>query len=210
MKSLHSHRLGFRPGGVLVVVATALMLVLPAAAAQAHDTLESTDPAGGSVVGSVPENIGLTFSNTPIAIGSVVRVVDATGTDQADGQVSIVDNHVTQPVKSGAPAGNYTVTWRVVSSDGHPIEGTFTFTASSGNTSGDSSTSNSPAAISSPASTSPATASPSAAPASGSGGLPTELVMAGVVALILIAGFVALAIRIKRRLGSQDAPVDDE
>jgi len=193
------------------------MLVLPAAAAQAHDTLESTNPAANSVVGSVPGKIGLTFSNTPIAIGSVIPVVDATGTDQADGQVSIVDNHVTQPVKSEAPAGNYTVTWRVVSSDGHPIEGTFTFTAGSGNTSGDSSASNSPAAAAtaSPASTSPATASPSAASpsaasASSSGGLPTELVMAGVVALILIAGFVALAIRIKRRLGSQDAPVDDE
>ncbi|WP_306902935.1 copper resistance CopC family protein [Arthrobacter pascens] len=196
-------------------MATSLMLVLPGAAAQAHDTLESTDPGANSVVGSVPGKIGLTFSNTPIAIGSVIRVVDATGTDQADGQVSIVDNHVTQPVKSEAPAGNYTVTWRVVSSDGHPIEGTFTFTAGSGNTSGDTNASNSPSATSSTASTSPATASPSAAspsaaPASSSGGLPTELVMAGVVALILIAGFVALAIRIKRRLGSQDAPVDDE
>jgi methionine-rich copper-binding protein CopC len=185
------------------------MLVLPAAAAQAHDTLESTDPAANSVVGSVPEKIGLTFNNTPIAIGSVIRVVDATGTDQADGQVSIVDNHVTQPVKSEAPAGKYTVTWRVVSSDGHPIEGTFTFTAGSGNTSANPAATASSASTS-PASASPSAASPSAAPASSSGGLPTELVMAGVVALILIAGFVALAIRIKRRLGSQDGPVEEE
>ena len=47
--------------------------------------------------------------------------------------MSIVDNHVTQDVKPDAPSGKYTVVWRVVSSDGHPIEGTFTFTAGTTN-----------------------------------------------------------------------------
>jgi len=34
-----------------------------------------------------------------------------------------------QKLRAGAPAGQFTVLWRVVSSDSHPIEGTFTFTA---------------------------------------------------------------------------------
>lgn len=106
---------------LLAIVAAAFVLV-PAAAAQAHDVLVSTNPADGSVVATVPATIGLTFDHTPIAIGSMIRVQDVTGADHSDGPVSIVDNHVTQAVKSDAPAGKYTVVWRVVSADGHPIE----------------------------------------------------------------------------------------
>ena len=43
-----------------------------------------------------------------------------------------MDNVVSQPVRPETPGVEYTVIWRVVSSDGHPIEGTFGFTAQSG------------------------------------------------------------------------------
>ena len=59
-------------------------------------------------------------------------VNDAAGTNWADGAVEIVDNVASQKLKPGAPAGAYTVVWRVVSSDSHPIEGSFTFTATAG------------------------------------------------------------------------------
>ncbi|WP_018772499.1 copper resistance CopC family protein [Arthrobacter sp. 131MFCol6.1] len=176
------------PGGrltrYLLVLVTAALLMVPAAAAQAHDVLEATDPANGSVVSTVPAKIGLTFDHTPIAIGSIVRVEDATGTDQADGPVTIVDNHVTQAVKADAPDGKYTVIWRVVSSDGHPIEGTFTFTAGAANK------------------TAPATPAPAPAPsAAGTGtGLQTELITAGAVAAVLVIALVVAGIFIKRRL----------
>ncbi|WP_427136109.1 copper resistance CopC family protein [Pseudarthrobacter sp. S9] len=184
MKTPPRHRSGYRPGRFLLTVATAAFLMVPAAAAQAHDALETTDPANGSVVGTVPATIGLTFNHTPIAIGSVVRVQDATGTDQADGPVAILDNHVSQAVKTGAPEGKYTVLWRVVSSDGHPIDGTFTFTAGAANT----------AAAATPS------ASPSPAPADTSGAVPAGLITAGTVALVLVIAFAALSTIIKRRL----------
>jgi copper resistance protein C len=38
---------------------------------------------------------------------------------------------VSRKIRAGGPAGQYTVAWRVVSSDSHPIEGTFAFTAAS-------------------------------------------------------------------------------
>jgi methionine-rich copper-binding protein CopC len=157
--------------------------MVPAAAAQAHDVIETTDPTNGSTVRTVPSKIGLTFNHTPIAIGSVVRVEDATGTDQTDGPVTIVDNQVTQAVKSEAPDGKYTVIWRVVSSDGHPIEGTFTFTAGSAST--------------------PGTAT--SAPAPAGGGIQTELITAGSVAVVLIIALVLAGIFIKRRLRSPES-----
>jgi methionine-rich copper-binding protein CopC len=99
------------------------------APANAHDVLEDVQPKDGSTVAAVPAAVKLTFNNTPIALGAELVVRDQNGTNQANGPVVIVDNHVTQAVKAGAPAGRYTVVWRVVSSDSHPIEGSFAFTA---------------------------------------------------------------------------------
>ena len=186
MKTTLRHRPGGRLARGLLTLATAAILMIPAAAAQAHDVLETTDPANGSTVRTVPANIGLTFDHTPIALGSVVRVEDATGTDQADGPVSIVDNHVTQAIKPDAPEGKYKVIWRVVSSDGHPIEGTFTFTADVSN----------PSAAATP-STSPAAAGADT-------GLQTELITAGGGALVLVVALVVAGIFIKRRLRSPE------
>ena len=169
----------------LLALATAAFLMLPAAAAQAHDVLEATDPADGSAVRTVPAKIGLTFDHTPIALGSVIRVQDSTGTDQADGPVVIIDNHVTQDLNPDAPEGKYTVIWRVVSSDGHPIEGTFTFTADAAST--------------------PGTVTPAQAPAPAGTGLQTELITAGAVAGVLVIGFVVAGTLIKRRLRSPES-----
>ncbi|KHL04406.1 copper resistance CopC family protein [Sinomonas humi] len=183
---------GFRiVARAVAVLGVAAGLALPAAAAQAHDVLEATNPANGSTVAAVPDAVVLTYDHTPIAIGTEIQVKDAAGTNEADGAASVVDNNVTQAIKPGAPAGKYTVVWRVVSSDSHPIEGTFTFTAkaagggtsSAGATSGDNATA-------------AATAS-SAAASDSSGGFPVWTIPVGVVVVLAIA---ALAWFVRRAL----------
>lgn len=171
----------------LLTLIITLFLMVPAAAAQAHDVLESSDPADGSTVHTVPAKVGLTFDHTPIAIGSIVRVKDPSGTDQADGSVEIIDNHVTQAVKANAPQGKYTVVWRVVSSDGHPIEGTFTFTA-------DAASTNTGASASAPA----AAANTGSAPQVG-------LLVAGAVGIVLLLALIAAAVVVRRRLRSPES-----
>lgn len=123
----------------LFALLTALLLTLsavlvPASAANAHDELTGTVPESGATVAQVPEEVRLTFSGNLQGIGSEVKVTDQDGTDWAEGDLKIVDNSVTQELKPGAPAGEYTVSWRVVSADAHPIEDTFSFTASDGPT----------------------------------------------------------------------------
>ncbi|MFF1881250.1 copper resistance protein CopC [Pseudarthrobacter sp. NPDC058196] len=167
----------------LLVLAVAACSVVLAAPAQAHDVLESSDPANGSTMPAVPSQIGLTFDRTPMGIGSVVHVQDGNGTDQADGPVTIVDNNVTQAVKAGAPGGTYTVVWRVVSSDGHPIEGTFTFTA------GGSATAAPPAPVA----------------AAGSGGPQAGVMIAGGAAAVLVTGLAVGAALVRRRLRSTES-----
>jgi len=195
MKTSHGHPFALRTVRFLLAIVAAAFVLVPAAAAQAHDVLVGTDPVNGSVVATVPATIGLTFDHTPIAIGSVIRVQDATGADHSDGPVSIVDNHVTQAVKSDAPAGKYMVVWRVVSADGHPIEGTFAFTAGGTNT-----------AAGTPPSSASAAVSPASAPgASTTAGLPMELITAGAVVVVLVIAFVALARNISRKLKTPEA-----
>ncbi|MBT2566770.1 copper resistance protein CopC [Arthrobacter sp. ISL-85] len=115
--------------GSFILAATALGIAGPASA---HDAAKSTSPGQGAALPAPPAEVSVTFSNTPLGIGSSFSVKDAGGKEWADGSVQIVDNVATQKLRPGGPAGMYTVAWRVVSSDSHPIEGTFTFTAASG------------------------------------------------------------------------------
>ncbi|MHA7221738.1 copper resistance CopC family protein [Arthrobacter sp. RHLT1-20] len=115
--------------GALILAAAVLGAVAPASA---HDASESSSPAAGATVPTPPEKVSVTFNKAPLALGSQILVNDAAGTNWADGGVEIVDSVASQKLKSGAPAGVFTVVWRVVSSDSHPIEGSFTFTATAG------------------------------------------------------------------------------
>ncbi|MDQ0823006.1 methionine-rich copper-binding protein CopC [Arthrobacter sp. V4I6] len=119
-------------GAVLGAMILVSALVGAAAPASAHDAAESTSPAPGATVAMPPEKVSITFNKNPLTLGSQIVVTDAAGNSWAEGNVEIVDNVASQALKPGAPAGAFTVAWRVVSSDSHPIEGSFSFTATAG------------------------------------------------------------------------------
>jgi methionine-rich copper-binding protein CopC len=128
-----TNRAGSRAPALLAIVLSSLLwlvtvLVEPASA---HDVLVRTDPADGSTVATLPDVIVLTFNEPGQADGTVVAVTGPSG-NVASGSPMLVDSEVRQAVGPGSPAGRYTVDWRVVSSDGHPVDGSFTFTASAG------------------------------------------------------------------------------
>ncbi|MGT2462828.1 copper resistance CopC family protein [Sinomonas atrocyanea] len=115
------------------LAALALVLLAPAPAF-AHDALEGSAPASGATVATAPAEVRLDFGETPLGVGAQVMVKDPAGTDVSDGAPEVVDRSVHQKLRAGVPAGAYTVVWRVVSSDSHPIEGTLTFTVAGGST----------------------------------------------------------------------------
>lgn len=112
---------------VVLQLLGALALVLVPTAALAHDRLVSSDPADGSSVETSPTAVTLTFSDTPLSVSPVVRVTGSDGQTVFDGAPTIVDTQATATLERPLPAGTATVEWRVVSADGHPIEGSFTF-----------------------------------------------------------------------------------
>jgi methionine-rich copper-binding protein CopC len=117
---------------VLAVAGLMVVAVLGAATtASAHSQLERTDPADGTTIAVLPDQITLTFNQNVLGLGTVVQVTGPDGS-AVDGAPAVVDNQVQQPVRPGSPAGDYTVLWRVTSADGHPISGRFAFTATAG------------------------------------------------------------------------------
>lgn len=116
--------------GLLLATTIALALaLLGAAPASAHAQLLETDPAEGAEVAEAPAQIVLTFNENIEQIGSDVVITDAQGTEVQDGDPQIDGHDVTQALVDDRPAGQYTVQWRVVSADGHPISGEFSFDA---------------------------------------------------------------------------------
>ncbi len=105
-----------------------LAIVIAAAGAQAassHSALTGVDPAEGSIItqGTV---ITLTFNEELIEVGTELAVTDAAGvatplvaTRPAPTQVA-----VTMPELADGAAS---LAWRVVSADGHPIEGSLAY-----------------------------------------------------------------------------------
>ena len=114
--------------GLLVGLLLALGVVA-APAAQAHDELVSVEPADGSTVETAPDRVTLTFEEPAVALGTVIEVKGPDGSVVSTGDAVLVDSTVSQAIAGDLPAGEYTVTWRVTSQDGHAVSGTFGFTA---------------------------------------------------------------------------------
>ncbi len=119
------------PAAIAAALLAAALILIPAMRASAHDSLISSDPAADSTVDALPDEVSLTFSAALIEApnSTAIVVTDADGKSLGDGDAEITGAIVTQKLRTeGAAPGEYTVLWQVVSSDGHPTDGTFTFT----------------------------------------------------------------------------------
>ncbi|MGV9694175.1 copper resistance CopC/CopD family protein [Streptomyces sp. NPDC003470] len=117
--------------GPALLAAVLVLLVLGGAApASAHAALRSTDPGDGTVLPRAPRAVTLTFTESVGLRDDSFRVLDPGGhrlrtedAGHADGRSDTA--RVTLPDALGE--GTYTVAWRVVSADSHPVSGAFTF-----------------------------------------------------------------------------------
>lgn len=109
-------------------LAAGVVLALVAAPAYAHDELKSSNPADGATVATPPAQVVLTFEEPPVALGAQVVVTGPDGS-VSSGTPRLEGDDVIADVQPQAPAGRYTIEWRVTSDDGHPVSGTLAFTA---------------------------------------------------------------------------------
>ena len=113
--------------GVVVAVAAA-SLALPAAA-WAHAALLQTTPVASRVVNTAPTHVTLRYSEPVEPRFAIVSVTNAAGDKEAAGPPArspANPDTLVVPLKKLAE-GWYLVYWRVISVDGHPVRGAFTF-----------------------------------------------------------------------------------
>ena len=120
---------------LLTLAATLGAAFVVASPASAHDELLSSDPAADATLDALPAQITLTFSGliSTEAGANEIAVTDASGASLVDGAPVVSDTIVTQKL-AGEASGSLTVLWKVVSSDGHPISGEYSFTVTGAST----------------------------------------------------------------------------
>lgn len=104
--------------------------VVAAPTASAHATVVSTDPADGVVLSTAPDHVSITYDEAVELQSGALRVFAPDGSRADSGSATHVgtqSNSATVSLHSGLENGTYTVSWRVVSADSHPVHGAFTF-----------------------------------------------------------------------------------
>ena len=113
----------------VVVLLTLLATAGPlAGTASAHATLVSSSPGNDEVVQQAPSEVRLTFDEGVSVAEDGIHVVDPDGNRVDDGapDVSSGGTVLVERVDAG-PEGTYTVSYRVLSDDGHVIEGSYVY-----------------------------------------------------------------------------------
>ena len=115
----------------LVLLSGALALITPAA--QGHSALVTSTPKNGAVIKTFPKSFSLTFNEEILRLPgkepSRVKLIAPNAKRISLGKVTIAKEVLTVPMsKAAVKVGNYRLTYRVVSNDGHVITGQISFT----------------------------------------------------------------------------------
>ena len=141
----------------LTALAALVLIGLPAPAS-AHATLVGSTPTQGQHLDALPDEVSFEF-NQDMASPAYVIVTAPDGSSVADGPPQVDGAVVRQAVTDG-PEGSYTMAYRAVSEDGHPVTGEITFSIGAAGTAAPSASTGRPT---SPSSTATSTPDPAAA-----------------------------------------------
>jgi methionine-rich copper-binding protein CopC len=113
-----------------IALALAGLMTFISLPALGHAQLLDAEPKANQVLATSPIRFQLNFSDSLIDLGPTsnwITVFDSQGI-QVSGLSVLKDNQISaqplQPLKSG----RYEVSWRVLSEDGHPVQGSYSFT----------------------------------------------------------------------------------
>jgi copper resistance protein C len=125
---------GPRAAASAIILLIAALVMIPAAGASAHDYLVDSSPEPNSVQTTPIHKVRLTFDDIVLNLShdGSSALLQVTGPNASQrhfetGCPTILDRNVTAPVALGGP-GKYTVTWQIVSADGHTVSNSIVFT----------------------------------------------------------------------------------
>jgi copper transport protein len=111
-----------------LAIAVVLTALTAAPSAFAHAILQESTPSNNSVVRTSPPQVSLRFNETVETAFGSIRVYDCGGGRVDSGKiVRPSKDSVAVKIDRRLARGTYTVTWRVISADSHPVAGAFVF-----------------------------------------------------------------------------------
>jgi methionine-rich copper-binding protein CopC len=98
--------------------------------AYAHSSMIEQFPKGNATISDMPLEVKLTFDEELLDLGSgnFVTVKDPSGKEISTGPSVLLSSKISRNLTSSTMPGKYSVSYRVVSADGHVVEGTYQFT----------------------------------------------------------------------------------
>jgi methionine-rich copper-binding protein CopC len=113
-----------------------LCLVLSSPLSFAHGEIVTTYPLRDSISSPTPTQVWIEFDGELQLIdGEVIntlKVKDSTGLVVSAEDADIEGSKISTQISDQSVGGVFTVEYRIVSEDGHPVEGSYTFQASPG------------------------------------------------------------------------------
>ncbi|WP_158301742.1 copper resistance CopC family protein [Paenibacillus mesophilus] len=110
----------------LITLLVSIMLLLTPIAAYAHTGLQSSSPARGETVDKPLNEIRMEF-NTDIESLSTFEIRNGNNETLKLSGIGVNKSTMSGKLDSALPNGEYTVTWKIIGRDGHPVENKFSF-----------------------------------------------------------------------------------
>ena len=120
-------RLRYLPALSLLALIVAAFVVGGMAPASAHTGLVSTDPRDGADLAAPPSQVTFVFDEDLLPDFVDFSISNGDGEPLSIAGVKVDGSTAALPWPSDAPGNTYTVAYRVVSQDGHPVSGAITF-----------------------------------------------------------------------------------
>lgn len=111
---------------VLLTLGLLLVLVFPTAT-WAHSKLETSAPAADAKLTESVKEVSLTFNENIDENLSTVKIKNGQGESVEVSEVKVNQNTMLGTLATPLPSGAYTVEWKIVGGDGHPVDGTYAF-----------------------------------------------------------------------------------
>jgi copper resistance protein C len=113
------------------MIISVLLIFAGMQSADAHAQVTSSVPAKNQTIKVLPNLVWLEFDGDLLSFGgnqiNTISVTDSKKLRVDIGGPIVGGARISTKLKAGLQAGKYLVSYRIVSEDGHPVEGSYTF-----------------------------------------------------------------------------------